>query len=61
MWNDLQLTLPSHSYSTRNRKLYDVPFPKVNTIRNDVHYQFIHAWNDVSVKIKSAYSVGSFK
>ena len=59
--NSLQLTLPSHSYSTRNRYLYNVPFPRVNAIRRNFHYQFINAWNDVPAEIKSARTVKSFR
>ena len=59
--NSLQLTLPSHSYSTRNRNLYNVPFPRINAIRRNFHYQFINAWNDVPMEIKSARTVKSFR
>ena len=59
--NSLQLTLPSHSYSTRNRNLYIVPFPRKMRFKKIFHYQFIFAWNDVPAEIKSVRTVKSFR
>ena len=59
--NSLQLTLPSQSYSTRNRSLYNAPFPRVNAIRRNFHYKFINSWNDLNAEIKSAHTVKLFR
>ena len=59
--NSLQLTLPSDSYSTRNRNLYNVPFPRINAIRRIFHYHIINTWNDVPAEIKSARTVMSLR
>ena len=57
--NSLQLMLPSDSYSTINRNLYYVHFPRLFAIRRNFHYNFLNVLIDVPVEIKSARTVNT--
>ena len=59
--NNLDLTWPEHSYSTRNLNLLIPSFPRVEAIRYNFKHQFIKVWNDVPLEIKNENTFRSFK
>ena len=59
--NSIDLAYPDHNYPTRASHLFNVPFPRVLTIRMNFQYQFINIWNNLPNRIKNIESIGSFK
>ena len=59
--NSLNLTEPEHLYPTRNRLNYNLPFPRVDSIRINYKFQFTNVWNELPVHIKDQSTLGSFK
>ena len=52
---------PNHVYNTRNRIRIQPPFPRVDAIRRNYQYQFIHFRNEIPDEIKNSRSLNCFK
>ena len=59
--NLIDLNNRSHNYDTRNRNQLSAPFPRVDAIKFNFHYQFIHVWNNIPDVLKNAPTVKAFK
>ena len=58
---NLTLSLPQHSYNTRQQINFTLPFPRVNAIRYNYEFQFISIWNGLPETLKQASSLRMFK
>ena len=57
----LELELPQHDYSTRNRNNFVNPFPRVENIRCNYKFQCSNIWNDLPSYLKTITSFRIFK
>ena len=48
----LNLSVPVHSYPTRNRPDFNLQLPHVESIRMNNRHQFTKTWNELSPEIK---------
>ena len=57
----LALQTANHQYETKTRNLLRPPFPRVDAIRLNYHYQFQNIWNEIPDTIKESRTLKSFK
>ena len=51
----------NHSYDTRHAENLILPFPRINPVRHNYHYQFTKSWNEIPVYLKEIIGLRKFK
>ena len=59
--NHLEISYPQHEYATRTINSLIMPFPRVETIRMNLKYQFVKIWNEIPHNIPHSVSYKIFK
>ena len=57
----LNPSVGTHQYETRNRNLFQLPFPRVEAVRLNLKYQYLNCWNLIPEIIKLSPTLGRFK
>ena len=58
---NLDIQTAVHSYDTRHRDDFILPFPRVDALKINFKYQYVKIWNMIPENIKSCNSLGRFK
>ena len=59
--SNLNLSYPSHDYETRRRNDLVLPFPRIETLRQNYKYQCSNIWNEIPMHIRDSRTLSVFK